>query len=93
MSHMTAWLLKRLSLGTISLRYGLDGVLYDAKSRSHAFAALRDSAKGGPILVVGNGPSLNITPLDEFAEVPSVGMNKIDLLYPRVNGGRHWSCA
>lgn len=35
------------------------------------------------MLVVGNGPSLNRTPLDEFAHLPSIGMNKIDLLFPR----------
>lgn len=36
------------------------------------------------MLVVGNGPSLNRTPLDEFADIPSIGMNKIDLIFPRV---------
>lgn len=35
------------------------------------------------MLVVGNGPSLNQTALDEFAGVPSIGMNKIDLIYGR----------
>lgn len=35
------------------------------------------------MLVVGNGPSLNKTPLDAFRGVPSIGMNKIDLIYPR----------
>jgi len=39
--------------------------------------------KGGPILVVGNGPSLNETPLEEFADLPAIGMNKIDLLFSR----------
>jgi hypothetical protein len=37
------------------------------------------------MLVVGNGPSLNQTPLHEFADLPSIGMNKIDLLYPRTS--------
>ncbi|MDP6075069.1 MAG: hypothetical protein QGI26_08775, partial [Myxococcota bacterium] len=36
------------------------------------------------MLIVGNGPSLNSTPLDDFSHIPAIGMNKIDLLYPRV---------
>lgn len=35
------------------------------------------------MLVVGNGPSLNETPLNDFSSIPSIGMNKIDLIYPR----------
>lgn len=35
------------------------------------------------MIIVGNGPSLNKTPLHEFSQVPSIGLNKIDLLYPR----------
>jgi len=35
------------------------------------------------MLVVGNGPSLNRTPLDAFAGVPSIGMNKIDMIFGR----------
>ena len=38
----------------------------------------------GPILIVGNGPSLNKTPLDEVNMV-SIGMNKINLLYERTS--------
>jgi hypothetical protein len=38
---------------------------------------------GKPMLIVGNGPSLNDTPLEEFIGVPSIGMNKIDLIYSR----------
>jgi len=37
------------------------------------------------MLVVGNGPSLNQTPLDQFTHVPSIGMNKIDMLFNRTN--------
>ena len=37
------------------------------------------------MLVVGNGPSLNKTPLDEFQDVPSIGMNKINLLFERTS--------
>ncbi|MEO0487298.1 MAG: 6-hydroxymethylpterin diphosphokinase MptE-like protein [Pseudomonadota bacterium] len=45
--------------------------------------SLKDKHKGKPMLVVGNGPSLNKTPFDEFAHVPSIGMNKIDLLFEK----------
>ena len=84
MSLLLSRLFKRLSGATFGMRYGLDGLMYDAKHWREAFDALKDCAKGRPVLVIGNGPSLNKTPLDEFAEVPSIGMNKIDLLYPRV---------
>lgn len=47
-------------------------------------AALRNTLANKPLLVVGNGPSLNRTPLDAFIGVPAIGMNKIDLLFPRV---------
>jgi len=35
------------------------------------------------MLVIGNGPSLNETPLEDFGEVPAIGMNKINLLFKR----------
>ena len=40
--------------------------------------------KDKTILIVGNGPSLNITPLEEF-NIPSIGMNKINLLFDKTN--------
>ena len=37
-----------------------------------------------PVLIVGNGPSLNKTPLDKINEnYVSIGMNKINLIYDR----------
>ncbi len=84
MSQLLSRMFKGLSNATFGLRYGLDGLLYDSKRWSQSFAALKNCAKGDPVLVVGNGPSLNKTPLDEFASVTSIGMNKIDMLYPRV---------
>lgn len=44
---------------------------------------LKKQVAGKPILIVGNGPSLNQTPLDKFDSVFSIGMNKIDLIFPR----------
>ncbi len=37
------------------------------------------------MLVVGNGPSLNDTPLNQLRHLPAIGMNKIDLLYPKTD--------
>jgi len=69
---------------TKSTRYAIDDALYKAYGDQSALVELRDIYKGQPMLVVGNGPSLNKTPLDEFAHIPSIGMNKIDLIFKRV---------
>lgn len=47
--------------------------------------ALRNAYYRRPVLVVGNGPSLNQTPLEDFKGVPSIGMNKIDLIYSKTS--------
>lgn len=65
-------------------RYRLDDWLYRRSGEGPKLEALRDVYKGRPLLIVGNGPSLNRTPLDRFVGVPSIGMNKIDLIFPRV---------
>lgn len=75
--------LKRLISVTRPVRYAVDAALYGLLADKSALLSLRDKHKGSPMLVVGNGPSLNQTPLDKFAGIPSVGMNKIDLIYPR----------
>ena len=41
---------------------------------------LKNQVKGKSILIVGNGPSLKVTPLDQF-NCFSIGMNKINLLF------------
>ena len=69
---------------TKPLRYAADDWLYRTSRQSDALKALKGRYAGGPLLVVGNGPSLNRTPLDEFAKIPSIGMNKIDLIFPKV---------
>lgn len=69
---------------TVGLRYTIDNWFYKAPpSTKQLFSALRNSAKGKPVLVVGNGPSLNQTPLGDFKGVASLAMNKINLLFPR----------
>lgn len=65
------------------IRYWFDDVSYKVAGNKSALLALKDKHKGKPMLVVGNGPSLNQTPLEEFAYVPAIGMNKIDLLFSR----------
>jgi hypothetical protein len=62
----------------------LEGWLYRRTGHAEALSRLRGRYAGQPLLVVGNGPSLNSTPLDALAEIPAIGMNKIDLLFPRV---------
>lgn len=64
-------------------RYAFDSMAYRLTGDAGPLMALRDRHKGKPMLVVGNGPSLNQTPLDQFKGIPSIGMNKIDLIYPR----------
>lgn len=58
----------------------LDWVLYHAfLSRSNRWDIL-NKYTNKPLLIVGNGPSLNKTPLDQIDSI-SIGMNKINLLY------------
>lgn len=64
-------------------RYAVESLSYRMFGDTTKLAELRNSNQGKPMLVVGNGPSLNRTPLDEFAGVPSIGMNKIDMIFPR----------
>lgn len=67
---------------TRPLRYWFEGLTY-GKGESAWLLPWKDRYQGKPMLVIGNGPSLNQTPLHEFTHVPAIGMNKIDLLYPR----------
>jgi hypothetical protein len=64
-------------------RYFLAGVTYSLSNQREKLSELKDKYAGKPMLLVGNGPSLNRTPLDQFAGLPSIGMNKIDMLFDR----------
>ncbi|NNC51318.1 MAG: DUF115 domain-containing protein, partial [Flaviramulus sp.] len=45
-----------------------------------------DKYRNRPVLIVGNGPSLNKTPLDKVSpKYVSIGMNKINLLYEKTS--------
>jgi hypothetical protein len=69
--------------GTRDLRYRFDRFTFAKSGRSERVRALNNKHRDRPVLVVGNGPSLNETPLDSFDGVASIGMNKINLLFDR----------
>ena len=80
-------MLYELSKAISPLRYWLDSQFfnlpYNAKHKMH-IKHYKGRIKDKPILIIGNGPSLNKTPLDDFQDVYSIGMNKINLLFPKV---------
>jgi hypothetical protein len=51
-------------------------------SSSHFDKILVDMSNK-PLLIVGNGPSLNNVNLDQFEGINAIGMNKIDLIFNR----------
>ena len=77
-------LINLLVSNTYSLRKLIDKVLFktflDKANNWHYL----DKYKNQPLLIVGNGPSLNKTPIDEL-KITSIGMNKINLLYDKVD--------
>lgn len=77
-------MLKKLISATQPARYWLDEVTFKRwRGREH-LQELSGMCAGKPMLIVGNGPSLNNSPLDDFAGIPAIGMNKIDLIFSRV---------
>ena len=70
---------------TKPLRYWLDGLTYRNTKSTDELRQLAGSLKGKPLLIVGNGPSLNKTPLDKFDGVYSIGMNKIDMIFSKTS--------
>lgn len=67
------------------LRYWLDEFTFRRSGVSDDVRDLSGLLRGKPLLIVGNGPSLNDTPLTEFDKVYSIGMNKIDLIFERTS--------
>lgn len=76
---------RKLISTTKPLRYWLDSKLYNLRCDKTPLMQLKDLHYGKPMLVVGNGPSINKTPLEDFCNTPSIGMNKIDLLFDRTS--------
>jgi uncharacterized Rossmann fold enzyme len=68
---------------TTGPRYALDGLIYRWSNKSSKLRMLRNHCSGEPLLIVGSGPSLLHTPLEEMQSVTSIGMNKIDLLFSK----------
>lgn len=66
------------------MRYFFNRLLFSMSGDREALRGLKDAHKGKPLIIIGNGPSLNKTPVDDFLDIPSIGMNKIDLLFKRV---------
>lgn len=81
-----------LGRATHGLRYLLDEMTFDRNACEPTLQALSGSRRNQPMLVVGNGPSLLKTPLDEFHGVGAIGVNKIDLLYPKTTWRPHLVC-
>jgi len=77
-------MIKTFLSATKQLRYRWHHFTYKNFAEISSVSELRNQYQNKPMLIIGNGPSLNQTPLDDFLEVPSIGMNKIDLLFPRV---------
>jgi hypothetical protein len=68
---------------TKPVRYKVEEMLFLRSSEKEHLASLKDIYKGQPLLIVGNGPSINKTPLERFNSIASIGMNKIDMLFDR----------
>lgn len=76
--------LQRTALkATLPFRYIIDTLTYRVHGDTEPLRRLKGIHTNKPMLVVGNGPSLNKTPLYKFVNLPAIGMNKIDLLYGR----------
>lgn len=68
------------------IRTALDKIEYRlpwAKKYKTTLQNIEGIYDGQPLLIVCNGPSLNETPLEDFMEIPSIGMNKINLIFDR----------
>jgi len=77
-------LLDTLRLATLYPRKILDLILYKAYFKNKNNWELLKKFTNQPVLIVGNGPSLNKTPLGKLnSEFVSIGMNKINLLYEK----------
>jgi hypothetical protein len=77
-------MLKKLIFLTRPIRYNFDKWSYHKKRKDDALFSLKQKYENTPLLLIGNGPSLRDTPLDNFTNIPSIGLNKIDLLFNKV---------
>jgi hypothetical protein len=69
--------LKLLNYG----RYSFDKLLFKLFGKPKNLQRMEGLWKGEGVIIVGNGPSLKETPLNEFSSFKSIGMNKINLIF------------
>lgn len=67
------------------LRYAFNNITYNAvfSGSNSKIREFKNKYNNKPIMIVGNGPSLNQTPLDMLTNIPSIGMNKISMIFSR----------
>jgi hypothetical protein len=79
-------LLEVLKISTYYPRKLFDLVLFHFFYKWKNDWSILEDFKNRPVLIAGNGPSLNETPLDKVPnKFVSIGMNKINLLFPKIN--------
>lgn len=83
LSHQMGIVGKAILAATKPVRYYIDGLLYKNSGKYRDISDFKDIYKGKPLLVIGNGPSLNKTPLNDYTGLPAIGMNKIDMIFER----------
>lgn len=76
---------KSILSATRPVRYSINSFIFDKFSDKTELLKLKGIHSNKPMLVVGNGPSLNKTPLSKFSTIPSIGMNKIDMIFNRTD--------
>ena len=67
------------------VRYFFDKFLFIFFKNPKNLETFKDAWKGEPVVIVGNGPSLKQTRLDDFSSFKSIGMNKINLIFESTN--------
>lgn len=80
-AHRTG-LMEGLLAATKTFRYGWAQRTYARSGKD--LSAWRNRWRDRTVVVVGNGPSLSRTPLEELA-APAIGLNKINLLFGRTS--------
>lgn len=76
-----------------NVRYGFDQWTYNKYYKNGGeLESFENIYSEQPMLVVGNGPSLNKTPLDLFAKYNSIGLNKINLIFPKTSWRPKFIC-
>lgn len=78
---------------SIKSLWGKEDSLSQSRSNLKKFKPLKNKYKGQRCFVMGNGPSLNQTPLDKLEGEVVWGVNRCHLLYDRVSWRPKFYCA